>query len=69
MIAKRDKDNTKKEIDVLISLMNIDVNILNKILANWIQQYKKGSNIIIKGYIFKESKDGSVFTNQCDTPH
>ena len=41
VIPKPDKDNTKKENCRLISLMNADANILNKILGKRIQQHIK----------------------------
>ena len=69
LISKPDKDAMKKENYRPISLMNTDVKILNKCIANRIQQHIKK---IIHHNKWLYPRDAGILqylqTNQCDTP-
>jgi hypothetical protein len=64
LILKPDKDTSKKENYRTIFLMNIDAEILNKIMKNRVQQHIR--KIIHHNQVSSSQgyKDGSTYANQ-----
>ena len=64
LIPKPDRDPAKKGNYRPISLMNMDAKILNKILANWLQQYIKKLFTTTKWDFYLGCRAGSISAKQ-----
>ena len=79
LTSKPDKDTMKKQTKQtkakeehfkLISLINIEVKFFNKILANWIQQYRKSIQAWSSGIYSRDASMAQYLQiNQYDAPH
>ena len=65
----KESDDLVTEQQQQISLVSLDANILNEILANRIQQYIKWIIHHDQGDLHQECKDFLISANQCDKPH
>lgn len=69
LIPKWDKDITRKENYRPISITDIEVKIINKILANPIKQYIQKLYTTSKCDLLQIGKSGSIITYQCTSPY
>ena len=63
LIPKLDKNNKKNKFYRVISLINRDAKILNKILVNQVQQYVNSSHTMISLGSFQGHMNGLVLAN------